>query len=147
MDVRNAPSTNEHTLEVVQDFAYLGSTINSNLSTDVEINKRIGKAPSGRSRLTNRVWLNGVLTLNTRVQVYKACVLSILLYGSETWTTYAKQEHRLNTFHLHCLGRILGITCLDHIPNTVVLQMTNIPSMYALFSERRLRWLGHVSLK
>ena len=127
-DVHNAPSINinEHILDTVQDFTYLGSTITSNLSTDV----KIGKASSAMSRLTNRVRENGALTENTRFQVYKACVLSVLLYGGETWTIYAKQELRLNTFLLRCLGRILGITWQDHIPNTEVLK-------------RRLRWLGH----
>ncbi|KAI0212931.1 hypothetical protein LSAT2_002067 [Lamellibrachia satsuma] len=88
-DVRNAPSINinEHTLQVVQYFTYLSSTITSNLSTDVEINKRTGKVSSAMSIMTNRVWENCALTLNTRVQMYKACVLSILLSGSETWTT------------------------------------------------------------
>lgn len=28
--------------------------------------------------------------------VYNACVISTLLYESEMWTTYAKQEWRLN---------------------------------------------------
>ena len=56
-DVRNAPSINinEHTLEVFKDFTYLSSTITSNLTTDVEINKRIGKVSSAMSRMTNRV--------------------------------------------------------------------------------------------
>ena len=83
-DVRNARSINinEHTLEVVQDVTYLGSTITSYLSTDVEINKCIGKASSAK-----RVWDNGALKLSTRVQVYKASVLYILRYSSETWTT------------------------------------------------------------
>ncbi|KAI0224567.1 hypothetical protein LSAT2_024422 [Lamellibrachia satsuma] len=107
-DVRSTRSINinEHTLEVVQDFTYLSSTITSNLSTDFEINKRIGKA---FFIMSNRVWENGALPLNTRVPVYKACVLGLLLYGSATWMTCVKQEHRLNTFHLRCLRRILGI--------------------------------------
>ena len=90
-DVRNAQSINiiEYILEDVQDFTYLGSTITSNLSTDVEINKCISNASSAMSTLTNRVW--------------------------EKWQ--------------------------DHIPNTEVLKLAN---MYALLSERRLRWLGHV---
>ena len=125
-DVRNAPSIiNVHTLEVVQDFTYLGSTITSNLSTDVDINKRFGKASSAMSRLTNKVWENGALSRNTSIQVYKACVLSILLYGSETWTTYAKQEHRLNTFHLLYLRRIIDIKWEDHTPNSAVLKLAN----------------------
>lgn len=35
------------------------------------------------------------------MKVYQAYVLSELL-GSETWTLYARQERRLNTFHLRC---------------------------------------------
>ena len=39
--------------------------------------------------------------------VYNVCVISALLYDSETWTTYAGQEIRLNTFHLRSIRRIL----------------------------------------
>ena len=66
------------------------------------------------------------------------------MYGSETWTTYARQEHRLNTFHMRCLRRIYNIRWQDHISNIEVLDSAGIPSMYTLLSQRRLRWLGHV---
>ena len=42
--------------------------------------------------------------------VYNACVVSTLKYGSETWTTYARQEKRFNSFHLRSIRRILGIS-------------------------------------
>ena len=90
-------------LSVVDNFKYLGSTISSNLSLDVEINARIGKAATVMAKLNKRVWQNINLTMNTRLKVYQACVTSILLYGSETWTPYARQEAKLNSFHLHCL--------------------------------------------
>jgi hypothetical protein len=48
--------------------------------------------------------------------------LSTLLYSSETWTAYAAQEKRLNSFHLRCLRHILGIRWQDRIPNTDVLE-------------------------
>ena len=80
----------------------------SNLSLDVEINARIGKAITVMVKLNKRVWQNISLTMNTRLKVYRACVTSILLYGSETWTPYARQEAKLNSLHLHCLKRILG---------------------------------------
>ena len=76
--------------------------------------------------------------------MYNACVLSTLLYGSEAWTTYSDQEKRLNTFHLRSLRRLLGISWMDRIPNTVVLSRAGLPSMYTLLRQRRLRWLGHV---
>lgn len=40
------------------------------------------------------------------LKVYQTCVLSTLLYGSKSWTTYARQETQLKTFHLHCLQHI-----------------------------------------
>ena len=131
------------TLDVVDTFTYLGSTISGNLTLDVELDRRLGKASSVMARLQTRVWENKSLTIRTKIQVYQACVVSTLLYGSESWTTYMTQEHRLNVFHMRCLRRILGISWQDHITNESVLQRADIPSMYSLMSQRRLRWLGH----
>ena len=86
-----------------------------------------------------------MLTIKTKTQVYQACVLSTLLYVSESWTLYTRQERRLNTFHLRCLRGILGISWQDHIPNTEVLARAGTLSMYPLLNKRRLRWLGHVT--
>ena len=99
-DVDSPPNITilEHELEVVNDFVYLGSTISDTLSLDSELNKRIGKAATTISSLTKRVWSNKKLTENTEIQVYRACVLSTLLCGSESWTLHARQESKLNTF-------------------------------------------------
>ena len=70
--------------------------------------------------------------------------LSTLLYSSEAWTTYTRQEKKLNSFHLRCLRRILDISWQDKITNTEVLERASSFSMYTLLSQRRLRWLGHV---
>ena len=108
------------------------------------LNSRIAKASAVMSKLHKRVWSNNNLTVNTKMRVYRACVLSTLLYSSETWTTYAAQEKRLNSFHQRCLRRILSIRWQDKIPNTVVLERAGLPSIFMLLSQRRLRWLGHV---
>ena len=76
--------------------------------------------------------------------VYIACVISTLLYGSETWTTYVGQERRLNTFHLISIRRILGISWLDKVTNDDGMSRAGLPSMYTQLRQRRLRWLGHV---
>ena len=106
---------------------------------------RIGKAWAAMARLTKRVWENTMLFIKTKTQVYQACVLSTLLYGSESWTLYTRQERRLNTFHLRCLRRILGISWQNHIPNNEVLARAGTLSMYTLQTKRRLRWLGQVT--
>ena len=132
---------------VVHQFTYLGSTITDNLSLDAEIDKRIGKAATIFARLTVRVWNNSKLTVKTKMSVYNACVISTLLYGSETWTLYARQERRLNTFHIRSIRRILGISWQDRVPNTEVLSRAHLTSMHTLHRQRRLRWLGHVHRK
>ena len=125
--------------EVVHDFVYLGSRISDTLSLDIELNRRIGKASTTMSSLTKRVWKNGKLTENTKIQVYRACVLSTPVYGSESWVLHARHEHKLNTFHLRNLRRILNIAWQDKVPNTEVIERENLPSMYSLLKQRRLR--------
>ena len=90
-DIKEIPSLFIHNykLEVVHEFVYLGSTITDNLFIDRELNKQIGKAATTLSRLTKRVWSNNKLSDHTKVNVYKACVISTLLYGSESWTMHA----------------------------------------------------------
>ncbi len=46
------------------------------------------------SKLEKRMWSNKNMTDNIKMQDYRACVLSTLLYSSKAWTTYiyAAQE-------------------------------------------------------
>lgn len=140
-DTSTAPAIaiDDYQLDVVHQFTYLGSTITDNLSLDVELDKRIGKATSTLARISKRVCTNPTLTTSTKMAVYNACIISTLLYGSESWTTYSRQERRLNTFHLRCLRRILGISWQDKSPNTEVLSRANLPSMFTMLRQRRLR--------
>ncbi|XP_045448721.1 uncharacterized protein LOC123657186 [Melitaea cinxia] len=131
-------------LQVVDRFCYLGSTVSNNLSLEAEINTRIGKAATTFGRLSTRVWNNKHLTNRTKMIVFQACVLSTLLYGAETWTSYAKQERQINTFYMRCLRNILGISWKDRATNERVLQIARMPSLTAMLKQRRLRWLGHV---
>ncbi|XP_067872343.1 uncharacterized protein [Heterodontus francisci] len=73
--------------------------------------------------------------------------------GCRRWSTHPwprssagpRLQRRLNSFHLRCLWRILGIRWQDRTSNTEVLEAASIPSENTLLSQRRLSWLGHVS--
>ncbi|KAK6965621.1 Craniofacial development 2 [Biomphalaria glabrata] len=88
-------SINGQPLEIVDHFCYLLSIISNNTLLDKDINNRIAKAMATMSRLQKRVWDNILLTSSTKALVYRTCVLSTLLYGSETWSTYSWQEKKL----------------------------------------------------
>ena len=140
----SAITIDDYELDVVEQFTYLGSTFTDNLSLDTETDKRIGKAATTLTRLASLVRTNPKLTVKTKMVLYNACVVSTLMYDSETWTTYARREKSLNSFHLRSIRRILGITWQDRVSNTEVLSRANLPSMFTLLRQRRLRWLGHV---
>ena len=144
VDVPPAISIHEDEFEAVHEFAYLGSTTTDNPFLQTELIRRIGKAATTFSMLTKRVWTNSKLTEHTKIQVYKACVVSILLYGSGSWTLLSRQERRLNSFHMRCLRRILDISWRDTMTNNAVLERAGIPTMFSLLKQRRMRWLGQV---
>ena len=139
-----AISINDRELDVIHDFVYLGSAVSDTLSLDAEFNRRIGKAATTMTRLTKKAWNNSKLTVHTKIQIYRACVVTTLLYGSEPWTLRAWQERKLNAFHTHSLRRILNITWQDKVPNNTVLERAGCTSMFTLLKQRRMRWLGHV---
>ena len=131
-------------LKVVEDFTYLGSVISSNCSADKEITSRIGKASAAFGQLRERVYLNRSLHLTTKVAVYNAIVLAILLYGSETWTLYSRQLKELHKFHMRCLRQMLFITWRDKITNNAVLERSGSLSIDTIIATKTLRWAGHL---
>ncbi len=102
-------------LSVVEKFVYLGSTLKANNSLDAELNTRIGRASTTFGRLQSRVWNNSHLSLKAKVHVYESRVLSILLYGSETWPTYRREEHKLNAFHFSDMYTVIRRRRLGHV--------------------------------
>ena len=47
------------------------------------------------------------------MRVFRTMVMSVLLYGAETWSIIQKDLRKLKTFHMKCLRDILGVTRLD----------------------------------
>ena len=70
-----------HIVESIDHFTYLGSDIHSSERSTPEI----GLASNIFGRLAN-VWKRTGLSLQTKIRLYNALVISVLLYGSGTWT-------------------------------------------------------------
>ncbi|XP_076052873.1 uncharacterized protein LOC143032285 [Oratosquilla oratoria] len=129
----------------LEQFIYLGSTISSDARIDKEIGNRLSKANSSFGKLYKRVWNNKNLKNKTKTHVYRAVVLTTLLYGSETWVTYRSHIRLLERFQQRCLHTILNIHWGDFTTNVEVLDQAEIPSIKAMLLKYQLRWAGHVS--
>jgi endonuclease/exonuclease/phosphatase family metal-dependent hydrolase len=130
-------------LREVTQFVYLGSTIKNNGSTETEIKTRIGKAAAAFNTL-HKVWKNANISLKTKIRLLNSNVLTVLLYGCETWKDIPELDKKLASFHQRCLRRILRIKWQDHITNETVLQRTQQEDLKVTLIKRRLQWLGHV---
>ena len=67
-------------LNSVMEFTYLGSTISSNGCIDDEIQRRMAKASASFGRLRQRLWNNHHMSMRVKSKIYRAIVLSTLLY-------------------------------------------------------------------
>ena len=132
-------------LEVVSEFKYLGSVFSADNTVDREVNSRIAKAGYAWHTLkVAKVWSSVKLSLHTKLQYFTCIVLSILLYGCETWTVLPCHVSRLRAFHMRSLRHICGISYRDHVNNESVLSRCGLASIDRELQHRRLRWLGHI---
>ena len=131
-------------LKAVTEFTYLGSTVSCDARLDKEIETRISKACAAFGRLRQRLWCNQHLTVRTKCAAYRAIILSILLYGCESWAIYRAQINRLSVLQMRHLRFIMGLTLLDRVPNEEILRHANMPGIETIIMKAQLRWCGHV---
>ena len=101
-------------LNTVEHFTYLGSIILDDATVTRDVENRISKASRSFGRLKKRVWKNHSLRMSTKIMVYRAVVVTTLLYGAEAWVLYRKQVQLLEQFHQRYLRSIMSIRlCLQ----------------------------------
>ena len=131
-------------LKSVPEFTYLGSTISNDGRIDAEIQKRMAKASASFGRLRQRLWNNHHVSLRVKGKIYRAVVISTLLYGAESWTVYRRHVKKLHAFMMRHLRSVMKITWKDKVPNKDILKQTGLPSMEDLLIRKNLRWTGHL---
>ena len=81
-------------LQVVDRFAYLGSTLSRLVQIDGDVNVRIAKASAAFGRLRRSIWDRSGTRLDTKLKVYRSVVLPTPLYACETWTVYQRHAKK-----------------------------------------------------
>ena len=88
--------------EIVSDFIFLGSKIIADGDCSHEIKRRL---LLGRKVMTNldSIFKSRDITLSTKVQLVKAIVFPVVMYGCESWAIKKAEHRRIDTFEL-CVG-------------------------------------------
>ena len=88
----------EHDIEDVESFVYLGAHISKSGGTEEDIKARLGKARAAYSKL-DKIWKNSQSTYKTDIKIFKSNVISVLLYGCECWRmTKTDEKKRIRSY-------------------------------------------------
>ena len=100
------------TVETVADFIFLVPKITEDSDCSPEIKRCL---LLGRKAMTN---LDSILksrdsTLLTNVNIVKAMVFPVVMYGYESWTIKKAERQRIDAFELWCWRRLLRIPWIE----------------------------------
>ena len=132
-------------IQTVDEFCYLGYHFTRDFSPGKEIEVRLAKASTAFNMLRHVVWYRKTVSTMARLRIFRACVIPVLLYGSEVWTLTNSLEQRLCTFYHRCLRTIIGTNLSDRMSNVQLLELTGQPSLVDIMRRNRLRWFGHAN--
>jgi hypothetical protein len=92
-----------------------------------------------------------LLSKNTKIRVYRAIILPVVLYGCEIWTVTLREEQRLRVFENRMLRRIFGprrdeaIGEWRRLHNAELNDLYSSPIIIRVIKSRRMRLAEHVA--
>jgi len=93
--------------ERMEQFKYLVTTPKNQNSIQEEIKSRM-KYENASYHLVQNLLYSTLLSKNIKIKIYKALILSVVLYGCATWMLTLREECRLRVFENRVLRRIYG---------------------------------------
>jgi hypothetical protein len=91
-----------------------------------------------------------LLSRNVKVEIYKAIILPLVVYGCETWSLTLREEHRLRVFENRVLRGIFRSNRDEvtgdwrKLHNGELHNLYLPPDIIRQIKSRRMRWAGHV---
>ena len=99
--------TDNSTFERVEQLKCLGTTRTNQNSTQEEIKRRLKWRSASYNSVQNLLSYR-LLSKNIKSKIYRTIILSVVLYGCETWSLLMREECRLRVFEKRVLRRIFG---------------------------------------
>ena len=134
-------------------FKYLGSIITYDLSADADVKNRIRCAGGAFANLKS-ILTSKRTELKKRSAIYVSIVVTILLFGSETWGCREDLIRKLEVFHNSCVRQMCHVSRHmqwqeklkgNRITTIMLNKRVGLPPIKSLLACRQLRWAGHVA--
>jgi len=122
---------------------YLGQLFSLDEDSTTEIKRRISSAWSKFGRLSRYVQ-DVKFPFTLKRKILNQCVMPVLLYGAETWTTTKKMAQRLKSAHRAMERKMLNIKWQDHVTNTLK-ERTKLPDLFDIILKNKWQWAGRIA--
>ena len=128
---------------LVDHFCYLGDMLSCEGGAERAVTVRTAAAWK-KWREISSLLTNRHVPLQSRGAIYSACIRSVLLYGSETWSVTKKIADRIQACDRRMLRYMAGVTLADRVASEEVARRCGVKPVLTVVREGRLRWFGHV---
>ena len=112
------------TVETVSDFILGGSKITADGDCSHEIKRHLLLGRKVMTKLDS-ILKSRNITLPTKVNLVKAIVFPLVMYGCESWTVKKAESQRSDAFELWCWRRLLRVPWTARRSNQAILKEIN----------------------
>jgi hypothetical protein len=138
-------------IERVAEFKYLGTILTNQNSIQEEIKCRL-KLWNDCYNSVQNLLPSSLLskTLKIKIRVYRTIIVSVVLYGFETWSLTLREERRLRVFENRVLRRVFGPKRDEvtgewrKLRKEELRDLYSLPNIVRVVKSRRMKWAGHV---
>lgn len=146
MSVKELTVGTDGKLECVERFCYLGDMISAGGGAEDAARARVRCAWNKFRELSPILTTRGA-SLRLKGKIYKACVQSVMVYGSETWAMKVDDMQRLERAERMMMRWMCGVSLKDRVRIEDLRQRLCSDSVSDVVRRGRLRWFGHVERK
>ena len=93
-----------NSIERVEEFKYMGTTLTNQNSIQEEIKSRPNLGNACYYSVQNLL-SSMLLSKNFKIKIYRTIILPVVLYGCETWSLILREERRRRLFENRVLRR------------------------------------------
>ena len=131
------------TVETVANFIFLGSKISTDGDCSHEIKRCLLLRRKVMTNLDSILKSTNIITLPTKVHLFKAMVFLVVLYGCESWTVKKAERRRIDAFELWCWRRLLRVLWTERSSNQSILkEISPGCSLEGLMLKLKLQYVG-----
>ena len=131
-------------MATVRKFIFLGSKITADGDCSHEIKRHL---LLGRKVVTklDSILKSRDITLPTKVQLVKATIFPVVIYGCKRWTIKKAEYQRIDAFELWCWRRLLRVPWTARRSNQSILKEVSPEySSEGLMLKLKLQYFGHL---